>query len=404
MKVVEINAVPYGSTMKIVLGVYSLGKSQNIDFLLGTGYSYHPLSDLPSCYNCFSKKVGKIFHILFSYLTGMEGGFSHFATRRFLQRIKTFKPDIIHLHNLHGSYINIPMLFKFAKKNHVRIVWTLHDCWAFTGHCPYFTMVDCDKWKTGCYKCPQYREYPWSLFDNSKKMYRMKRKWFTGIKDMTIVTPSQWLAGLVKQSFLKDYPVKVINNGIDLSVFKPTESDFREKHGIRKYDFVLLGVAFGWGKRKGLDVFIELARKLPENYKIVLVGTDDKTNRLLPKSIISIHRTQNQTELAEIYTAADVFVNPTREDNYPTVNMESIACGTPVITFDTGGSPECIDKVCGSIIPCDDVDSLKKEILHVCEQKLYSREDCIKKAKNFDEKNIYNQYLDLFYNNGGNII
>lgn len=397
MRVVEINSVPYGSTMKVALGIYSVGKSLGNDFLLGTGYSYHPLSDLPSCYNCFSKKLGKAFHILFSYLTGIEGGFSHFATRRFLQKIKTFKPDIIHLHNLHGSYINIPMLFKFIKKNHVRIVWTLHDCWTFTGHCPHFKMVGCDKWKTRCYKCLQYREYPHSLFDNSKRMYRLKKKWFTGVKDMTIVTPSEWLAGLVKQSFLKDYPVKVINNGIDLNVFRPRESDFRKKYGIPENKYLLLGVAFDWGVRKGLDIFIELFKRLPqEQFQIILVGTNKNIDKRLPKGVISIHRTQNQAELAEIYTAADIFVNPTREDNYPTVNMEAIACGTPVITFDTGGSPECIDKTCGAVVPCGDVETLEKEILRICKQKIYTREDCVKRAKAFDQNEKYEEYVSLY--------
>lgn len=213
---------------------------------------------------------------------------------------------------------------------------------------------------------------------------------------MTIVTPSQWLAGLVKQSFLKDYPVKVINNGIDLSVFKPMESDFREKYGIRKSDFVLLGVAFGWSTRKGLDVFIELTEKLPENYRIILVGTDDKADKQLPKSIISIHRTQNQTELAEIYTASDVFVNPTREDNFPTVNMEAIACGTPVITFNTGGSSECIDETCGSVVPCDDIDELEKEIKRVCLERPYIFDMCIKRAKFFEKNTKFKEYIDLY--------
>ena len=226
-------------------------------------------------------------------------------------------------------------------------------------------------------------------------MWKLKRRWFTGIENCTIVTPSQWLADLVKQSFLKNYPIKVINNGIDLSVFKPMESSFREKHGLlgRK---IVLGVAFGWDNRKGLDVFINLSSRLSDDYQIVLVGTDYNVDKLLPSNIISIHRTQNQKELAEIYTAADVFVNPTREENYPTVNMESIACGTPVITFRTGGSPEIIDGFCGSVVDCDDVDAMEIEICRICEKGIYSQENCLVRAKSFDMNSRFDEYIDLF--------
>ena len=222
------------------------------------------------------------------------------------------------------------------------------------------------------------------------------------MKNLTIVTPSQWLADLVKQSFLKDYPIKVIHNGIDLTVFKPTPSDFRKKYGIPENKFILLGVAFGWGARKGLDVFIELAHRLnKEKFQIVLVGTDNNVDKQLPQEIISIHRTQNQAELAEIYSAADLFVNPTREENYPTVNMEAIACGTPVVTFRTGGSPEILTERTGSIVDCDDIDALQKEIERICETKPFSKEDCITRAKEFDENVRFKEYLEL-YKEAGN--
>ena len=182
-------------------------------------------------------------------------------------------------------------------------------------------------------------------------MYQLKKKWFTGVENMTLVTPSEWLAGLVKQSFLKDYPIRVINNGIDLEVFKPTPSNFRETYGCGDKKIVL-GVAFGWGERKGLDVFLDFAKRLDsERYQIVLVGTDENVDKQLPNTVISIHRTQNQTELAKIYTAADVFVNPTREEVFGLVNIEALACGTPGVTFNTGGSPECYDATCGSVVP-----------------------------------------------------
>ena len=337
----------------------------------------------------FQEKVEELF--------GINGFLHFFSTLKLLNIIDNSNVDVIHLHNLHNSYINLPLLFNYIKRKKIKIIWTLHDCWSFTGHCPYFDMISCDKWKTECCHCQQYRDYPKSMVDNSRYMYRLKKEMFTGIRNLTIITPSQWLAGLVKESFLKDYPVKIINNGIDLDTFKPTQGSFREKYGILPEKHIVLGVAFDWGLRKGLDVFVELASKLDsDRYQIVLVGTNDKIDKHLPKNIISIHRTENQKELAEIYTAADVFVNPTREDNYPTVNMEALACGTPVITYETGGSPEMLDKTCGVVVPQNDICELKKEIIRVCETKPFTAEACVKKAREFDKNEKYKQYVELY--------
>ena len=227
------------------------------------------------------------------------------------------------------------MLFKYIKKNNIPTVWTLHDCWPFTGKCPYFTIVKCEKWKNGCYKCPQYKDYPKTLYDNTKQMWKLKKKWFTGVHNLTIVTPSEWLAKLVHESYLKEYPVKIINNGIDLNLFRPSEknrTDVVKK--IKKQKYIVLGVAFDWGFRKGLDIFIKLTDILPtDKYQIVLVGTSSIIDKELPKSIISVHRTQNQEELVELYTLADVFAMPTREENFPTVNLEALACGNSCSDF-----------------------------------------------------------------------
>ena len=226
-------------------------------------------------------------------------------------------------------------------------------------------------------------------------MWEHKKKWFTGIQNLTIVTPSRWLAEQVKQSFLKDYPVKVINNGIDLNLFTRTESEFRIRYGCTNKKIVL-GVAFGWGKSKGLDVFCALSKRLPEDYQIVLVGTDDKLDAQLPGNVISIHRTQNQCELAEVYSAADVFINPTRGDTFPTVNIESLACGTPVVTFAVGGSPEILDESCGVVVPRDDVDALESAIRYVCEKNPFTQDACIARAKRFDKQDRFQDYIDLY--------
>ena len=200
---------------------------------------------------------------------------------------------------------------------------------------------------------------------------------------------------MVSQSFLREYPVQVINNGIDLSIFKPTESNFREKYHCED-KFIVLGVAFGWGKRKGLDVFIELAKHLDERYQIVLVGTNETVEEQFSSSVICIRQTQNQMELAEIYTAADVFANPTREDNFPTVNMEALACGTPVITFKTGGSPEAIDETCGIVIEEDDIEEMRKKIEYICIKKPFSQEACVKRAQCFNKSDKFNEYVALY--------
>ncbi len=407
MKIACINTTHTGSTGKIMRQVTECAQRHGHDAIsystINVSVSRRPLrlnklGSYPELerHQYYGSFFSSATHVVLGVLTGYNGRYSVLATRQLLREMERFKPDTLHLHNLHGFNINLPLLFRYIKRRNTAVVWTLHDCWAFTGRCPHFQMAHCDRWKTGCHDCPYPKhEYPASYVDRTKQMWEWKRKWFTGVENMTIVTPSQWLADLVKQSYLKDYPVKVIYNGIDLSVFQPTPSGFREKHGIKPDTKLLLGVAFGWGKRKGLDVFVELAGRMDDGYQIVLVGTDDATDKLLPDNVISIHRTQNQRELAEIYTAADVFVNPTREEVLGLVNVEALACGTPVITFDTGGSPECIDETCGSVVPCDDVDALEREIIRVCAEKPYLREACLERAKAFDMNARFEEYVSI---------
>ena len=396
--IVEINSCNFGSTGNIMLEIAKAAgeKKQSVAvcYPKSRGNSKREQKSDIVIGDRFSRNL----HLKLAEISGLNGCFSFFSTLSFLKKLDRFSPEIIHLHNLHNCYINLPLLFRYIKKNKLKVVWTLHDCWSFTGHCPHFDMIGCDKWKTGCYHCPQYREYPQSLIDSSKRMYQLKKKWFTGVENMTLVTPSEWLAGLVKQSFLKDYPIRVINNGIDLEVFKPTPSNFRETYGCGGKKIVL-GVAFGWEKRKGLDVFLDLAKRLDSvRYQIVLVGTDENVDKQLPNTVISIHRTQNQTELAKIYTAADVFVNPTREEVFGLVNIEALACGTPGVTFNTGGSPECYDATCGSVVPKNDIDALYREIIRICETAPYSTEACLKKAKQFDKNEKFQEYIDLYRN------
>lgn len=389
MKVVQINATcGIGSTGKICVGISQILTAADIEnYILCSRNNGYPLGIA-----CTGSRYIKI-QALKSRLLGNYGFNSKKATQKMIAELERIRPDIVNLHNIHGHDCDLEMLFSWFRRNRTKLIWTFHDCWAFTAYCPHFTMAKCNKWTTGCTQCVQRRRYS-CFFDRSRTLFEKKKGLFTGL-DMTIVTPSQWLADLVKQSFLKEYPVSVIHNGIHLDVFQPVSGSFREKYGLGNKK-VVLGVSFGWDSRKGLDVFIDLAKRLPANYQIVLVGTDANVDKLLSDNILSIHRTQNQQELAEIYTAADVFVNPTREDNYPTVNMEALACGTPVLTFQTGGSPEMLDESCGSVVACEDVDTLETEILRICTDMPYMKTSCLSKAREFDQTERFKEYLTLY--------
>lgn len=393
MRVIQINAVNYGSTGRIMFQLADALQSEGHRTLCTSGFTWRKTDrdDFFLTSNIMEKTV----HTWLARITGRIGCFSAFATHRLIKRLDKFQPDLIHLHNLHCWFLNLPMFFEYIRKHNIPVVWTFHDCWPFTGHCPHFQDIGCEKWKDGCHDCPLYRQYPKTFFDCSETMYRLKKQWFSQVGDMTIVSPSRWLADRVEESFLKQYPVQVIHNGIDMGTFQPIQSDVRRKHGIEN-KFVVLAVAYAWDRKKGLDVMIDLAARLGEDYSVVLVGTDDKVDQLLPKNVISVHRTENPKALAELYSTADVFVNPTREDNYPTVNMEALACGTPVITFRTGGSPEMLDDTCGIVVDKNDTAGMEKGIRRICCERPFSQEMCTAKAKSFDEKMCIDQYLMLY--------
>ena len=342
MKVLQINSV---------CGIRSTGRicTDLADVLLQDGHECmiaYGRESVPEKYRKIAVRIGNDLdakmHALQSRIFDNAGFGSKRATEKFIDWVKKYDPDIIHLHNIHGYYINIEVLFKYLAESNKPVIWTLHDCWAFTGHCAYYSYVKCDKWKTGCFNCPQKKRYPSSLlWDASKQNWQKKKALFTSVKNMTLVTPSKWLANEVKKSFLSNYPMKVIANGIDLDVFKPTPSDFKEKNGLVGKK-IILGVASSWSECKGLKDFIELSKILDEKYKIVLVGLSGNQIKELQENVMAISRTNNVKELAEIYTAADIFFNPTYEDTFPTVNLEAQACGTPVITYRTGGSVESV--------------------------------------------------------------
>lgn len=402
MRVLQINSVcGIGSTGRIATDLAQVLEAEGHECYIAYGRE----SGIPENpkHIRIGTNIDNYLHVAKTRLLDRHGFGSKRATKELVEEIKKLNPDVIHLHNLHGYYLNIEVLFNFLKEFNKRVIWTLHDCWAFTGHCSHFEYINCQKWKTGCFQCPHQKGYPSSVMvDNSRSNYHSKKSIFRGVEDLTIVTPSKWLAGLVSQSFLKDYPIEVINNGIDLNVFKPTSSSFREKHNLQDR-YILLGVASVWGEGKGFNYFLELANHIQEDEVIVLVGVSEEQQKYLPANVVGIRKTHHVKELAEIYTSADVFINPTLNDNFPTTNLEALACGIPVITFHTGGSVESVIDGCGHVIEQGEIPGMLKAIADcksIDKQKLKSA--AVARARNFYNKaDRFYDYIRLYEKNEG---
>lgn len=309
---------------------------------------------VPEKYKAIAYRIGNDFDVYVnafrSRILDNEGFNAKRQTKRFLEWAEEYNPDLLWLHNLHGYYLNVEMLFEWIKSRpQMEVKWTLHDCWAFTGHCAHFTMAECYKWKILCESCKQKTIYPSSiLIDASEQNFIKKRECFCGIKKMTIITPSKWLANIVKQSFLKEYPIEVQHNRIDKTIFKPTPSDFREKNGLEN-KVIILGVATAWSLNKGLNDFIELSKLLNPKYKIVLIGLNEKQIKTIPNSIICIPKTNNMQQLAGIYTAADIHLSLSREETFGLTIVEALACGTPAIVY-KGTAGEEVAEANGGIV------------------------------------------------------
>lgn len=397
MKIVQINSVcGRGSTGKICVAVSELLSKGGVEnyILYSRWLSDYPLAikyedDHYAKWQAFREKV-----------FGTYGFEAKSATRKLIKNLEEIKPDIVHLHILHSHDCNLTLLFDYLREKHIKVFWTFHDCWALTGYCHHFDMIGCDKWKSCCNHCPDRKRFSW-FFDRSEELHIRKKAMVEGL-DLTIITPSVWMADIVNQSFMGSCPVKVINNGIDLEVFKPYGSYAAEVEQCRlKYGLsgkrVILGVADVWGYKKGLFDFVKLRTLLSDDYLIVLVGVTDRIRKELPSGIIGVLRTQNQKELAILYSIAEFFVNPTYEDTYPTTNLESIACGTPVITYRTGGSPETIKRGTGWIVEKGDVESIADVIASNINGLTLMRNNCVEMAsKYFDKKNCFTQYLSLY--------
>lgn len=329
-------------------------------------------------------------HYLESLIFDREGLSSRSATKKLIDKIKNIRPDIVHLHNIHDHWLNYQMLFEYLNSTNIKIIWTFHDCWAFTGHCFHFVTKGCERWKTGCYDCLLQREYPKSYIDRSKKNYRLKKELFTANKNLTIVACSEWMADLVRLSFFKDNRIEVINNGIDLDVFKPCVS--KPNDGKNR----VLAVSNVWNKEKGYNDILKLRELLPSKFEITIVGLTQEQLIKLPYGITGIIHTQNVQELVDLYSSSDVLINPTYADTFPTINIEALACCTPVVTYRTGGSPEIIDNKTGLVVSQGDVKNMAESIIYLKNNPLKSV-DCRKRAEEkYDKNKNYKKYIELY--------
>ena len=390
MKIIQITTFSYKAAGNIMMNLHKTMLMRGIDSYVAWGRGRQAENDHEYY---MGDNVGVKIHGVYTRLSDKTGFASIKSTKKLLQWIDKIEPDIIHLHCIHGYYINIELLFEYIKKKNIKVIWTQHDCWAFTGHCAYFDACGCDKWKTGCHNCEQLATYPASiLLDNSSWNWKKKKNLFSGINAI-IVTPCKWLAQLTSESFLGKYPTRVIYNGIDTNVYKPKDSNYKERVGNKK---IILGVASEWTERKGLKDFIKLDSMIDkDSYVIVLVGVTKKQIKSLPEDIIAIERTNNVNEMVEIYSAADVFINPTYEDNFPTTNLESLACGTPVITYKTGGAPEAIYPGAGYVVNKGNIDDCSRLIESAI--KLKRTNDNLFSDDSFDVQTMISKYLEIYY-------
>ncbi|MFI3262885.1 MAG: glycosyltransferase [Rikenellaceae bacterium] len=397
----QINVtVNFGSTGRIAEEIGQLAISQGWESYIAYGRD----NGTKSRSNTFAigGKLNTYYHALQTRLFDREGLGSRRATKRLIKYIDNIKPDIIHLHNIHGYFINYPLFFEYLSSINTPVIWTMHDCWSFSGHCAYFDAIGCKRWLRGCYSCPQKREYPSSLlFDRSEQNFIDKRRYFTSLKDLTLVPVSDWLAGVVKKSFLKNSKIHRIYNGVNIDVFKPQPEDtcrtLRSKYGFG-VKYVLLGVASVWESRKGLGDFLKLNNIINDNILIVLVGLTSKQIEQLPKNIIGICRTENINELVGLYSVADIVLNLSLEETFGLTTVEGFACGTPSIVYNKTASPELVSENTGIVVEHNNILELNNAVNKIIDNKdLYSPDACRQRAvDNFNKNDRFAEYIDIY--------
>lgn len=388
-------ALNWGSTGKIVEGIGKLAQSYGWEVFVAHGARYQNPSSLKSIK--VTSKAGEWLHFIESSLFDGQGLGSRCATKRFLKKLDEIKPDLVHIHNIHGCYINYPLLFTYLKERNIPVVWTLHDCWAMTGHCTHFMRTDCQKWQTMCHHCPQKRTFPATyLLDRSRRNYTLKKSLFSSMPVMHITTVSSWLKGVAEFSYLKKFPITIVPNGIKIEVFTPEASNIKEQYGLQGKK-ILLAVAIGLDERKGLYDYIQLAEKLPTNFQLMLVGLTEEEQKSLPKSIIGVKRTNGAKELVAYYSAADALLSLSYEETFGLTIVEAMACGTPAIVYDNTAQPELITSETGKVVPTGDINAVLSAIEEVCSKpkEAYSSA-CRNHSLEYDDKVIYQKYLEIY--------
>lgn len=396
-RILQINVVShFGSTGKIVKGIEEAILNEGWESFVAYG---RDSGKVDTADIRIGSQTDNILHVLFSRLTDKHGLYSKNSTIDFLKKVDTIQPDIIHLHNIHGYYINYELLFTYIQRRNIPLVWTLHDCWSFTGHCVHFEYISCNKWQTECGSCPQISSYPKSYMDNSKKNFWLKKTMFNLPEKLILVPVSEWLGGLVKKSFLKNKTDVVIYNGVNLNKFKIVDNceEILKKYNLNNCKYAL-AVASLWDFRKGLNELGKLAALLSEDYKLVIVGLSLDQIEKLPENVIGLRRTDSVDELVALYNGARVFVNPTLEDTFPTTNLEALACGTPVVTYRSGGSPESINDKTGEVVEKMDVNSLLRATERFLKTKKNNyKADCRLRAEELFNQNInFKKYINLY--------
>lgn len=384
-KLLQLNVTAnWGSTGKITEGIGQAAIARGWKSVIAYGRYMNPSQSQLI-------KVGGKYDVYAHYakarLFDGEGFGSKRATKELINQIEQITPNIIHLHNIHDHWLNYPILFKYLSTIDTPIVWTFHDCWAFTGGCAYFDTPFCNQWQTQCHNCKGSPNH-----SRAKEQFNLRKQLIAPLVErLTIVPVSRWLENYCHESFLKDCNIQLLHNGINIDQFSPIS--------VKAKKPLALGVALPWTERKGLTSILQLRKIIPEErLDIKLVGLSKQQIKSLPNGIVGIERTQNIEELGNLYSIAHVFINPTLSDNFPTVNLEALACGTPVVTYQTGGSPEAIDENTGIVVEKGDVETMAKAILEIINNpERYSIENCRRRAETHFDKDVqFNKYIDLY--------
>lgn len=390
MKILQINAVyKNASTGRICFELHNYLKDNGCDCVTVYGGYKGNYDDAIYTGNNFDHKL----HALFSRITGKIGYFSKFQTKKIIRFIKKYKPDVVHLHNLHANFICIPKLLKFLAKENIPTVITLHDCFFYTGGCMHYTVNNCYKWHNKCNHC-RFNNLTW-FFDRTERMFNDKKELFGKIQKLAVIGVSHWIANEASKSpILKDASIiRSIYNGINLSVFQTKDSDFKKKYHLEDTK-IILGVASGWSVKKGLNVFLGLADKLKVDEKIVLVGNTPE--KIISDKIIQIPTTNNVEELVDIYNAADVFLQASREETFGNVVAEALACGVPVVTNTSTANPELVNEKCGIVLEEFSIDNIYNAISEVL-IKGKAQFECRDYAEHmFDKQESYKKYLNVY--------